>query len=57
MIEWMRAAASWPWKSATVCHYRETGWPSLLKKLADGDEADRPRSEMETAIARLDASD
>ena len=52
----MRAAASWPWKEATVSHYRETVWPSLLDKLPDAAEADRLRSEMETEIARLDAA-
>jgi hypothetical protein len=56
MLGKMRAAASWPWKSATVCHYRETVWPSLLGRLPDPDEAVRLRAEMETEIARLDAA-
>ncbi|HEY6578214.1 MAG TPA: hypothetical protein VIY09_02750 [Rhizomicrobium sp.] len=51
----MRAAASWPSKDSTVFHYRETVWPSLLKKLPDAAEAARLRSEMEAEIGRLDA--
>lgn len=51
----MRAAASWPWKSATVAHYRETLWPSLLAKVSQADAA-RLRAEMAVEIARLDAA-
>ena len=50
----MRAAASWPWKSAIVAQYRETLWPSLLGKLPHA-EATQLRSEMDTEINRLDA--
>ncbi|HEX4157058.1 MAG TPA: hypothetical protein VHY79_01160 [Rhizomicrobium sp.] len=51
----MRAAASWPWKDSTASRYRETVWPSLLKRLPDEAEAARLRAEMEAEIARLDA--
>ena len=54
MLVKMRAAASWPWKSATVAFYRETLWPSLLGKLSHA-EAAQLRSEMDTEIARLDS--
>ncbi len=57
MLEKMRGAASWPWKASTVSLYRETLWPSLLGKVADGPEAARLRSEMAKEIARLDAAD
>jgi hypothetical protein len=55
MLVKMRAAASWPWKSSTVSHYRENLWPSLLAKLAQADAA-RLRAEMAAEIARLDAA-
>ena len=56
MLDKMRAAATWPWKSSTVCLHRESVWPSLLGKLADEIEAARLRSEMEVEAARLDAA-
>lgn len=52
----MRAAASWPWRDATVTHYRETIWPSLLGKLPDNADTARLRSELEAEITRLDAA-
>ena len=52
----MRAAASWPWKDSTASRYRESVWPSLLKKLPDAAEAARLKAEMEAEIARLDAA-
>ena len=55
MLDKMRAAASWPWKAATVEQYRETLWPSLLSKLSET-EADRLRAAMEAETARLDAA-
>jgi hypothetical protein len=55
MLDRMRVAANWPWKSSTVSLYRDTLWPSLLGKLAD-DEATRLRAEIDTEIARLDAA-
>lgn len=54
VLDKIRAAASWPWKAATVSHYRETLWPSLLSKLPE-EEAARWRFELETEAARLDA--
>jgi hypothetical protein len=51
----MRAAAGWPWKSATVAFYRETLWPSLLSKLPHA-EAAQLRAEMDAEITRLDAA-
>jgi hypothetical protein len=56
MLAKMRAAASWPWKDATVRHYREAVWPSLLDRLPDADEAERLRAEFDTESARLDAA-
>jgi hypothetical protein len=56
MLAKMRAAASWPWKSATVELYRQTVWPSLLDKLGDAQEAARLRAEIHTEITRLDAA-
>jgi hypothetical protein len=57
MLDKMRAAASWPWKAATVSSYRESLWPSLLGRLADDAEAARFRAEIEAEAARLDAAD
>lgn len=57
MLGKMRAAATWPWKHATVCFYRETVWPSLLNKLPDENEAARLRTEMDAEITRLDAAE
>ena len=56
MLDKMRAAASWPWKSATVASYREILWPSLLAKLPDRQEAIRFRVEFAAEAARLDAA-
>ncbi|MGB8363917.1 MAG: hypothetical protein ACLQUZ_17965 [Rhizomicrobium sp.] len=55
MLDRMRVAANWPWKSSTVSLYRETLWPSLLGKLSD-DEAARLRAEIDAEIVRLDAA-
>jgi hypothetical protein len=55
MLTKMRAAASWPWKSATVEFYRESLWPSLLSKLEHGD-ARHLRSRIDAEIARLEAA-
>ena len=55
-LDKMRAAASWPWKAATVSNYRETVWPSLLNKLPDKAEAARIRAEIEAEVIRLDAA-
>ena len=52
----MRAAASWPWKAATVAHYRDSLWPSLIAKLTDAGEAMRFRVEIAAEAARLDAA-
>jgi hypothetical protein len=56
MLGKMRAAASWPWKAATVSSYRESLWPLLLGCLADEAEASRFRAEIEAEAARLDAA-
>lgn len=56
MLAKMRAAASWPWKASTVAAYRETLWPSLLARLADKDEGERLRAELDAEAARLDAA-
>jgi hypothetical protein len=56
LLDKMRAAASWPWKTSTVSLYRESVWPSLFKKLADESDAIRLRAEMEAEAARLDAA-
>jgi hypothetical protein len=53
MLVKMRAAASWPWRPATVSFYRETLWPSLLGRLPHA-EATRLCSEMEAETTRLD---
>ena len=50
----MRAAASWPWKPATISFYRETLWPTLLGKLPYA-EAAQLRCEIDAEITRLDA--
>ena len=57
MLDKMRAAASWPWKSATVASYRESLWPSLLAKLPDCEEVIRFRVELAAEAARLDAAE
>jgi hypothetical protein len=54
-LDKMRAAASWPWKAATVAHYRTTVWPQLLAKLGDTDEAQHIRAELDAEAARLDS--
>ena len=56
MLDKMRAAASWPWKAATVESYRQTVWPSLLNKIPDSTEAARWRAEIDAESARLDAA-
>lgn len=56
MLATLRAAASWPWKEATVRSYREKLWPALLGRLPDATEAARLRAEIEAEIARLDAA-
>lgn len=56
MLDKMRAAASWPWKATTVALYRETVWPSLLRKLPDAGEAAQLRAELDAEIARLEAA-
>jgi hypothetical protein len=56
MLDRMRVAANWPWKSSTVSLYRETLWPSLLGKLADKNEAARLGDELDAETARLDAA-
>jgi len=54
ILDKMRAAASWPWKAATVDNYRQSLWPSLLNKLPDAEEAARWRAEIEAEARRLD---
>jgi hypothetical protein len=54
-LDKMRAAASWPWKASTVAHYRTAVWPQLLAKLADTEEVEHLRTELEAEAARLDA--
>ncbi|MGH8324837.1 MAG: hypothetical protein ACRETD_13730, partial [Steroidobacteraceae bacterium] len=56
MLGRMQAAASWPWKDATVRHYREALWPSLLARLPETGEAGRLRAEIDAECARLDAA-
>jgi hypothetical protein len=56
MLAAMRAAKRWPWEQVMVELYRETVWPYLYTRLADQDEADRWRGEIEAEIARLDAA-
>lgn len=54
MLAAMRAAKRWPWEQVMVELYRETVWPYLYTRLADQDEADRWRGDIEAEIARLD---
>jgi hypothetical protein len=56
MLDKMRAAASWPWKAATVASYRQTLWPQLIEKLTDPEEAMRFRADIAAEAARLDAA-
>jgi len=56
MLSVMRSSGRWPWEPDTVEFYRETVWPYLYGKLADGAEAARYRADIEAEIARLDAA-
>ena len=57
MLSTMRSSARWPWDAGTVEFYRETVWPYLYGKLADRDEVERWRAEIEAEMARLDAAE
>ena len=56
MLALMRASERWPWEPVMVALYRESVWPYLCDKLADAEEAERFRAEIEAEIARLDAA-
>jgi hypothetical protein len=56
MLAAMRASKRWPWEQVMVELYRETVWPYLYTRLADQEEADRWRGDIEAEIARLDAA-
>jgi len=50
----MRSSKSWPWEPDTAAFYRERVFPYLCGKLADPEEAERFRADIEAEIARLD---
>jgi len=56
MLAAMRAAKRWPWEQVMVELYRDTVWPYLYTRLADQEEADRWRGDIDAEIARLDAA-
>lgn len=56
MLAAMRSSKRWPWEQVMVELYRETVWPYLYTRLADQEEADRWRGDIEAEIARLDAA-